>query len=604
MPRTNTAELILGANASRLKSGLRNSQRHIHSFSTRSKRMLTGIGTGLKRTLTSIPGQLGLIGGTAGLFMLGKSVVAFDDKLNRLGIQGSMTKKKLFALREEMFYVGLESGKSRTEIVAGLDAIVQRTGNIDWAVASYKDLAIVSQATGAAMADLGAMGSQLDEKFKIKPTGLMDALDILTGQGKAGSFTLENMATQGERLLTAANRLDMSGLKDLTRLGAFVQMARSGTGSAEQAVTAVERTISNIITKEKQVSKIFNIRDANKNFKSLDTILKGIISATKGDEAILGKLFGEEGVRAVSPLAKAFRDTGEFGRFDKLLSGNYSGVIAADMQSRTEALTFQLNRMVVLGEQLGDSLMGSSLEKFNNNLQEILADPQKLEDLNKNFKEIGKTIGSVAGAIGFLLKHWKLLLSVTAGIKIGSLAFKFLGNKKGGLGGLAGAAGGAGIPVFVTNMAGGGLAAGGFRGLVDQFGNPMKTSPVLGVGGASSLVRVIGLVGPFAVGLAALVSVINRERDLMEKEKEIVEIGSKLGFSPVFSTSEKSDESQFAPVVNLSNQIRLNVVVDNEGNVINAKAQTAPSPGKIGSLIPVNVKTATFLDDIFVGGEK
>lgn len=600
MSRQNTAELVLSATYTRLQSGLRNSSREINSFTTRTKKMLSGIGTGLKRNLSAIPAQLGIIGGTAGLFMLGRNIVQFDDKLNRLGIQGNMTRKQLLGLREEMFHTGLQTGKTRIEIVEGLDAIIQKTGNVKFAIDTYNDLSIASQATGAAMGDLGAMASQLDEKLQIKPAGLMNALDILAGQGKAGSFTLENLATMSERLFSSVGRLDMKGIDDLVRLGAFVQIARSGTGSAEQATTAVERTIANILAKEKEIGKYFNIRDENKKLKEFDVIIKGIIRGTQGREDILGKIFGEEGIRAVSVLAKEFRETGGFGRFDKFLTTDYGGTITKDMERRIDSLSFQWNKMLVLGGKIADSLFTPALSEFNKTLSEITKNPEKLAELDERLKSVGKTIGNLATIVKILFANWKLVLGAFAAFKAGKFLYGMGAfGLRAGLPAAAAAAGGSSIiqaanPLYMM----GGAAR----------GNAIISASAAGTMG-TAIASTLGPVIAAAIAAAAIGSVVKKETDAWKQVYDDVNDWEKTGIEHDVTrlkaiqdwtaTDEArlhaKKEGEFAPAVTLNNQIRLDFKVDTAGNIHGVAVSQKPAPG---------VKMATHLNDIFIGSEQ
>ena len=80
------------------------------------------------------------------------------------------------------------------------------------------------------------------EMRKLDVTGadVPQALEILTAQGKDASFTLKDLAAQGERLYSAFARLEgIRGVEGVRYLGAVTQVARQATGGPEQAATAV-----------------------------------------------------------------------------------------------------------------------------------------------------------------------------------------------------------------------------------------------------------------------------------------------------------------------------------------------------------------------------
>jgi len=416
----NTVELKLKADAKSLVRGVGRSERVLRGFSNKSKRMLSGIGRGLGRTLTSIPAQLGFAGVAAGLVVAGKGVVDFDSKLTRFSINAKISRKTQQELRDEINRTALATGQSQNDILEGLDAIVQRTGKFKMARESIGGIGIAATATGADMQSLGALSSQLGQKFGLTGDSIYEALNILTVQGKEGAFTLENLAGLGERLFASAGRLDMSGLDDLKKLGAFAQIARMNTGSSEQATTAVERTLSNILAKEKQISKHgFEIKDKNGKIKELDVILKGIIKATKGNEAILGRLFGEEGIRAVSGLAKEFRKTKAFAHFDELINVN-DNVLMKDFARASETAAFQFGKLKVVGAMFANQALAKPIEDLTNWLRELTGNPEKLEALGNDIKnttealnnmlktviKLVKWTGKIGDLLGWTAKKW------------------------------------------------------------------------------------------------------------------------------------------------------------------------------------------------------
>jgi TP901 family phage tail tape measure protein len=593
MARDFNAELVLGANVSRLRSGLNAGSREVQSFTTRTRTMMMGMTAGIKRSLGSIPGQLGLVGGTAGLFALGRNIIKFDEQLIRLGNQGNMTRKALMGLREETFQVALQTGLSRSDIVTGMNQIIERTGNVKFAVATFNDLAIASRATGAEMVDLGGLASQLDEKFNIKPEGLMAALDILTGQGEAGAYTLKNLAGLAPRLFSTAARLNMTGENDLRRIGAFSQIAMAGTGTAEEATTAVERTLSALIEKEKQIKiKIgFDIRDDKGKFKPLDEMLKGVVKAAKGDEAKLQDIFGEMGIRAVSQLSSAFRKTGKFERLDEFVLGSYDGTIARYFETSMQSISAQLGRMVALGEKLGESSMFPSLQKINAAMQTLLANPEKLKQLDARFQSLGKAIGEMVGWLGKAIEHWKVLLGIFAVYKIGKIGLGMAGLLK-GKGGLGGAMGGAlgkyggATPVWVVNgMAGMGSASGGSFQEFTKLEDAAKTK--MGMG---NLIQTMGNIALIGVAVVAAAKVIQNEARLMKQEKADRNFAGQAGFSRVLDTGRKTSASAM-PSVSLRNNIRMDLKFDKEGKMYGAAVRDLPDDSIVHS--------ETFIEDYF-----
>ena len=416
-------KLILSGDGRVLQSSLRKNERDIKGFTSRAGKMYSGLrtrmNTGLKRMI--INPLTGLAAG-AGVMMLGKQLIDFDSKLMRVGIQGNLSSKQMTKLREAIVETGIATGQSREEILAGIDAIVERTGNIEFASKIKHDMAIASTATGAAMADMGALASNLNQKFGILDTQIMEAFDTLTIQGKAGAFTLQNMASMGERLFAAAGRLGLKDLGALREFGALMQVARMGTGSSEQATTSIERILANIIDKQDQIRKLgFNVftgqldKEGNKQFKSLPEILKGVITAAKGDEKILGRIFGEEGIRGVSTLARVWRETRGFDIYDKLVNADAdrAGEIMRDFARYSTTASFKLSVMREIGKKFADKALSKPIDEMTKSLNALLNNPERLKEFEQAFEDIGTVVATVAKGLALSASGWGKIISLT-----------------------------------------------------------------------------------------------------------------------------------------------------------------------------------------------
>lgn len=319
--------LILSGDSRDLEKAITRSSKTIHKFGNKAKDVFRRAGQSID-TFTSKLGPMGTMLSVAGIIMAGKSVVDFDAKLVRLAIQGKLTREGMLKLKEDLLSMSKETNQKPEALLEGIDAIVERTGNLKFAVAVIKELAIVSSATGTEMGNIGATASNLQEKFDIKPDQILETFDILSAQGKQGSFTLQNMASLFERLLSAAGSFGITGERGIRTFGAFLQIARRGAGSSEQAANAVERTIADLVEKNKVIKKItgFSIFDPELSkkegravMKEFDVVLKEIVKRTKGDITKLQKIFGGESIRAINPLAASYKKFGDFREFDEFV---------------------------------------------------------------------------------------------------------------------------------------------------------------------------------------------------------------------------------------------------------------------------------------------
>jgi len=319
--------LLITADNRRFLNSFSRSEAKIKSFGKR----VSGMARRAKTEFTGFGNKIsGLTGIAAGLLGVaaGKQVLDFDTRLARLAIQAGLTKKQMFELKDELFEIGDLTLQAPEELLSGIEQIVEKTGDFKFAIKSVKDMGYVASATNTQMLSIGATASDLNEKFGITNDQVLSIFDILASQGKKGSFTLQNMAALFPRLLSAAARFDVKGVEGLRKFGAFLQIARRGAGSSEQAATAVERTFSDIISKWKVIRRLtgFNIFDKKKTkeqgravVREMDVVLKEIIKRTKGDVTKLQKIFGEESIRAITPMAQSFQKFGDFREFDKFV---------------------------------------------------------------------------------------------------------------------------------------------------------------------------------------------------------------------------------------------------------------------------------------------
>ena len=359
----------------------------------------------------------------------------------------------MWELKDLLFAVGKQTYQAPEDLLAAMEQIVEKTGDFDLAVQGLKDMGFAGTASAAALADIGAVTSNLNQKLGITKAELREAFDILIKQGDTGAFTLQKMAGMGERLFTSAASFGVKGIRGLREFGAFIQMVRTGTGSEEQATTAIERTFADLIQNYKKIRKLtgFSVIDPEKSrkagrtvFKDLSVVVKEIVSRTKGDQIILRQLFGEESIRAINAIAESYKKFGDFREFDDLVRQGGDG-------SRTmQAFAFWTGMSAAKVQQFRTTLLKFS----NDNLHGPIELLTKALDVLNNHPIVTKGgLYTVLGLGGF----------VAAGkaARLIAEAFRVFtgkgmpGGKGGSLPGKLG--GGLGMPVYVTNWPGGAI---------------------------------------------------------------------------------------------------------------------------------------------------
>lgn len=419
---------------------------------------------GLKRMAKAMPAvgsaldKLGnrytalISGGT--MYAAVKSAAAMETRLTRLGITADKSNEEMRKLNEEIYKIAQNRGinVSADSIISGMEEIVAKTGDFDAAAENIKNLGLVISATGASGEDAGAMIADLIEKFGIKtPKELLETLDLLASQGKAGSFELKDLATQGNRVMSAYAGIGRTGKTATTELGTLMQIIRKGVGSSEQAATALEaymRALNDVQTRERLKNSGISLfeDDDPKKMRSAVEIMKDVIAKANGDISKIGQVFiSSEAMRAFSAAALEFQKTKTFGSLDSFMNVNADGT-ALIGDSERMAATFESSvvslKMAV--ERFSNAALAEPIKELSDALNKI--DPEKMQSALK-------TAAIGVGAVGALVAG-KKLWNVGAGI-IGM----FRKNKGGALNTLVPANGVQ--PVYVTNF---GEMGGGFGG--------------------------------------------------------------------------------------------------------------------------------------------
>ncbi|MBN2427105.1 MAG: phage tail tape measure protein [Deltaproteobacteria bacterium] len=495
--------IILSGDSRGLERTLNRSSRSIQTYGRRAIGTFTKIGKTIETVSNRYMTGINTLVSGAALMMAGRSVIDIDSRLARLAIQAGLSRKEMFSLKKELFDIASTPGMpAPTELLAGIDAIVERTGNFKFAIRSVKQMGMISSATGASMADVGATVSNLQEKMGVTEDQVLKVFDILAAQGKKGSFTLQNMSRHFERLLSSAASFGVQGEAGIREFGAFLQIARRGAGNAEQATTAVERTIADLLSNWKKVRTetggfiIFDVEKSNKEgravLKNFDVVLQEVIRRTNGDTTKLRKIFGEESIKAIEPLANSFRKFGDFREWKELAGVGGSGaMIMKDFAFWSEQTASRIQDM---RNQLSD---------FAN---ENLAGPIDL--FTKALTTLNNHPVITKGGLWALLG----LGGVMAGSKfVGGIKdligiFRGKGGKGGGLGGPLGAGGGP-VPVYVVNSRMSLLDMG--MGKPGTYSTPGTVRGGAGTAGSLSGISRIGslllsLAGPLGVLAAAL----------------------------------------------------------------------------------------------------
>ena len=271
-----------------------------------------------------------------------RQALSLREKATRISIQARDPGKEGVdpaQLQREFQQTALKVvGTSAGDVASAVSAFVTKTGEIGLARQLQETFATVSQATGTDMAAIADAAADMMTQFDIKTIeGMQDAFATLTFQGKKGSFELKDAASQFAKLGAAAQRLGIGkGQRGVAQLGGLTQIARGATGSAEQASTAVQAMFRQLVAKsgdlEREGVKVF---DEKGNARNIETVLTETVSRVGGTDLKqkkigLQKIFGDEGIKALSPLIDAYaKATGDAAAKTKAVAAVMASAIDA-----------------------------------------------------------------------------------------------------------------------------------------------------------------------------------------------------------------------------------------------------------------------------------
>lgn len=281
----------------------------------------------MNRGLDSVANKYTGLVGTVGAGMTIRNVGNAQERIERLGIQAGLSSEKMKRLKNDIYDTALQEDirVDPKAILAGVESIVEKTGNLAFAEQNLRNIGLAIQATGATGVDIGELFGEF-EKMGIKgPEGVMEALDILNVQGKDGAFTLQNLASMGPRVITAYTATGREGTTALREMGAALQMVRMGTGSSEMAATAFEAVLRTL-TDPAKIKKLEalgielfdpdKLAEGQRVLRPVNALMTEIIESTGGDKVALGRVFDAEAVRAFNQAAGEFQRTGKLARLD------------------------------------------------------------------------------------------------------------------------------------------------------------------------------------------------------------------------------------------------------------------------------------------------
>lgn len=361
---------------------------------------------GIIRAAKGLPGILTAALGITTLGAAAKNIADVEERFVRLAIQAGKSDEAIGKIKQTIRDVAAQPDiqVDNKQVLAAVEEIVEKTGDLDFATANIENVARAIQATGAAGFDIGGMLAEFQKIGLVDPGEVLKGLDLLTKQGKEGAFTLQHLAKLGPRVFAAMGRTGQTGIESLRQMGAILQVFRQGTGSSEQAATSFERVISQLFANAKALQaeglEVFDpeaLEDGREVIADLPKLLEQIISATGSSQAVLQKIFGDEGIRGIAVLTRELAKTGEIKSVDRFRRVAADGSSLMEDSSRAAKLiNSNLDAASDSMERISEAALGEAIKEA----AETFAEAAKtLADAVEDFGLFGGLVEAVGGEV-------------------------------------------------------------------------------------------------------------------------------------------------------------------------------------------------------------
>jgi hypothetical protein len=455
-----------GAREAAIRMGI--DQRYLRASIGSTERTLQRFGGKVTADLNrTFRGAFGGFGGIAGVLGIGalaaeaKKLMDFETRVVRLGIASRSSAQRMAQLKTQIFAVGQARGLDPNALLGGVEKFVALTGDIEAAAKALDAFGMVASATGSNVQDITVAAAALSTNLGVSGDLMKDAFAGLVAQGKAGAVELKDMAAELAGLTPQFATFNKVGVEGLRELGALLQLARQGFGSAAETATGMTSLMTKLVKNARQLKAVgVNVFETGPNgekrLRNMADIIFELGDKTQGDPAKLMKAIGDiEAYKALLPILKEGR--AEFEKLVAVAAGG-SRELDADFARIAETPAFKI-------------------EQAKAQLQRVFD-----EQLVRVLPIVASAMEKIAAAVEWLAKHSTEAAALFIALKGGG----WLGGLAGTLGGgAAGALAGGGRGGALGNLAmtaAGWAVGGGGRGGVGAAG-PTRGQRLLGMGG-------------------------------------------------------------------------------------------------------------------------
>ena len=328
-----------------------------------------------------------LLGGGAATIAV-RGTMNIQEQLTRLGITADASDEIIKGLHNSILDAANapDIRVDPSQILTAVESIMEKTGDLEFARANIRNIGLAIQASGADGAAIGDIFAEF-QKQGMSAKDALASVDVLIAQGKAGAFTLKDLARLGPRVVTSYTALGRSGPRAMKEMGAALQLIRMGTGSSEEAATAWEAMLATFKDKKKleflQKSgvKVFDPEELKKGrevLRPINEIIKEVLQAAGKKSSNLSMVFDQTAIRAFNQALGELNRTGGLATLDQLMKIEGDGsTVQRDSARAAATANAALQSLKTTWGKFADSNLSGPIQKVADALNAI--EPGRLE---------------------------------------------------------------------------------------------------------------------------------------------------------------------------------------------------------------------------------
>ena len=349
---------------------------------------------------------------------------ALEHQLRELGNVGQLSAEQLKEMDERLGSISRHTNQFRSEIAEGLNVLVASGIAPEKALDYMNVIGRTATATQAEIVDISKTAFAVTDNLKVNVDDLGKTMDILAQAGKEGRFELKDMSAAFPSLTAGASMLGMRGVPAVSQLGAALQVAMKGAGSAAEAATNFESFLQAItspmaVNRFKELYGVdlpqFLNRVISENKDPIEEMVMLINHLTGGDVFKVSEIFRNK--TDLNFLKPMMQNLDEYRRIKASALGA-DGIMDEDFNHMMETTNEQFKLLKINMKELVFPHLHKPIEKINQLLTVINKNPLLQKGIfTAIIGTIGAgvvltTLGTATILVGKLVKGYGAFLNI------------------------------------------------------------------------------------------------------------------------------------------------------------------------------------------------